>query len=117
MPVVSKAQNAAMHAAADGDSSLGIPKDVGQEFTSTPPASPLPDYVQAQMGHKAANRKAHRGRRGRGKGVKPAADLHAEAKTHMAAAQAAPTPQGAMNHLFKAVRSLHAAKQSQMPTL
>jgi hypothetical protein len=34
MPVVSQAQNAAMHAAAEGSSTLGIPKKVGQEFVS-----------------------------------------------------------------------------------
>ncbi len=34
MPVVSKAQNAAMHAAAAGKSTLGIPKSVGAEFTA-----------------------------------------------------------------------------------
>lgn len=34
MPVVSKAQNAAMHAAASGNSTLGIPAKVGAEFTS-----------------------------------------------------------------------------------
>jgi hypothetical protein len=33
MPPVSRAQNAAMHAAASGNSSLGIPKKVGEEFT------------------------------------------------------------------------------------
>jgi hypothetical protein len=33
MPPVSKAQNAAMHAAAEGKSTLGIPKNVGKEFT------------------------------------------------------------------------------------
>jgi hypothetical protein len=32
MPVVSKAQNAAMHAAEQGKSTLGIPKKVGAEF-------------------------------------------------------------------------------------
>jgi hypothetical protein len=32
MPMLSKAQNAAMHAAAEGKSTLGIPKAVGQEF-------------------------------------------------------------------------------------
>jgi hypothetical protein len=32
MPVVSKAQNAAMHAAATGKSTLGIPAKVGKEF-------------------------------------------------------------------------------------
>jgi hypothetical protein len=34
MPSVSKAQNAAMHAAAEGKSTLGIPQSVGKEFTS-----------------------------------------------------------------------------------
>lgn len=34
MPVVSKAQNAAMHAAASGNSTLGIPAKVGREFTA-----------------------------------------------------------------------------------
>jgi hypothetical protein len=34
MPVVSQNQNAAMHAAAEGRSTLGIPKSVGQEFTA-----------------------------------------------------------------------------------
>lgn len=34
MPVVSKAQNAAMHAAASGNSTLGIPQSVGAEFTA-----------------------------------------------------------------------------------
>jgi hypothetical protein len=37
MPPVSKAQNAAMHAAAAGKSTLGIPKKVGQEFTEDLP--------------------------------------------------------------------------------
>lgn len=40
MPVVSKAQNAAMHAAAEGKSTLGIPASVGREFIdATPPGS------------------------------------------------------------------------------
>lgn len=34
MAVVSKAQNGAMHAAAAGKSTLGIPKSVGKEFTA-----------------------------------------------------------------------------------
>lgn len=34
MPVESKAQNAAMHAAAQGKSTLGIPASVGREFTA-----------------------------------------------------------------------------------
>lgn len=34
MPMLSQAQNAAMHAAASGRSTLGIPKKVGQEFVA-----------------------------------------------------------------------------------
>jgi hypothetical protein len=48
MPVVSKAQNAAMHAAAAGKSTLGIPKKVGADFVSaTTPGSVknLPQYA------------------------------------------------------------------------
>lgn len=37
MPVESKAQNAAMHAAAVGKSNLGIPAKVGREFTENQP--------------------------------------------------------------------------------
>ena len=35
MPSVSQAQNAAMHAAAEGKSTLGIPASVGKEFVSS----------------------------------------------------------------------------------
>jgi hypothetical protein len=48
MPSVSKAQNAAMHAAAEGKSTLGIPASVGKEFTDAqPPGSvkKLPENV------------------------------------------------------------------------
>lgn len=46
MPIQSKAQQRAMHAAASGHSTLGIPKKVGKEFVSAGPAkSKLPDYV------------------------------------------------------------------------
>lgn len=34
MPVVSKSQNAAMHAAAQGKSTLGIPASVGKDFVA-----------------------------------------------------------------------------------
>lgn len=37
MPVVSKAQNAAMHAAAAGKSTLGIPQKVGKDFVAAGP--------------------------------------------------------------------------------
>lgn len=44
MPYVSKAQGRAMYAAAEGRSTLGIPKSVGQKFVAAgPAASKLPD--------------------------------------------------------------------------
>ncbi len=49
MPVVSKAQNAAMHSAAEGESTLGIPASVGKEF------------VQASHGMKMARLPQHVG--------------------------------------------------------
>lgn len=104
MPVQSRAQMKAMFAAAGGDSTLGIPKKVGQEFVSTTPSSSLPEYVQAQRGHKA---KTHRGRRSRGKG---SLNHHQIAKTHLANAQAAPTPAVAVGHLFRALTSLKKAQ-------
>ena len=38
MPYTSKAQQAAMYAAASGKSTLGIPKKVGKEFVKAGPA-------------------------------------------------------------------------------
>lgn len=52
MPVVSKAQNGAMRAAAAGDSTLGIPKKVGQEFTADQkPGSvkKLPEHINDKV--------------------------------------------------------------------
>lgn len=49
MPSVSKSQNAAMHAAAAGKSTLGIPKKVGAEFVKNQkPGSvkKLPQHVR-----------------------------------------------------------------------
>jgi hypothetical protein len=44
MPPVSKRQANAMRAAAAGNSNLGIPRKVGQEYTkSSPPTKSLPD--------------------------------------------------------------------------
>ena len=42
MPVVSQAQRAAMHAAAAGKSTLGIPKKVGAEFVASDKGGKLP---------------------------------------------------------------------------
>lgn len=40
MPMKSKAQNRAMHAAAEGRSNLGIPKKVGKEFVNAQHGKP-----------------------------------------------------------------------------
>jgi hypothetical protein len=45
-PPVSQAQRAAMHAAAEGHSTLGIPKSVGQEFSSADPGGHLPAHAK-----------------------------------------------------------------------
>jgi hypothetical protein len=41
MPMKSKAQNRAMHAAASGKSNLGIPKKVGKEFVKAQNGKPV----------------------------------------------------------------------------
>lgn len=49
MPMKSKAQNAAMHAAAEGKSNLGIPKSVGKKFVADEKGkkvSKLPEYAK-----------------------------------------------------------------------
>ena len=58
MPAVSKAQNAAMHAAAAGHSTLGIPKKVGKEFSAaTHNVSALPKYVHRRKAERAKAKK------------------------------------------------------------
>ena len=42
MPMRSQAQRAAMHAAASGNSTIGIPKSVGQEFVASDTGEKLP---------------------------------------------------------------------------
>ena len=42
MPPVSEKQRAAMHAAAAGQSTLGIPRSVGKEFAASDPGGKLP---------------------------------------------------------------------------
>lgn len=46
-PPVSQAQRAAMHAAASGKSTLGIPKSVGEEFSEADPGGKLPAHKDA----------------------------------------------------------------------
>ena len=43
MPPVSEAQRKAMHAAASGHSTLGIPKSVGKEFSEADKGGKLPE--------------------------------------------------------------------------
>lgn len=82
----------------------------GAPVAPRPAMSAIPEYLQAQQGNAAKLKKTHRGRRSKGKGPLTAAAHHAEAKTHLAAAQAAPTAPAATAHLFKALTSLNAAK-------
>lgn len=68
-----------------------------------------------QMSHMTGmsigKKKATRGKRGgKGKGKSVNAH-HAAAQGHMASAMAAPTPQAAHAHLFKALTSLNKAKK------
>ena len=58
MPAVSEAQRRAMFAAAKGNSNLGIPKSVGQEFAKADQGGTLP-------AHKGAVAQAARGLAGR----------------------------------------------------
>jgi hypothetical protein len=115
-PMQSKAQNAAMHAAAQGNSTLGIPKSVGTDFVNASqgePVSALPQRagpsspLEASTGLPSGKKGTHRGRRSRGNGG--SVNAHAEAKGHLANAQNASTPQASMAHLFKALSSLKKA--------
>ncbi len=48
MPAKSKAQQKAMYAAAEGESTLGIPKKVGKEFIKAPAPKNLPKKVKGK---------------------------------------------------------------------
>lgn len=63
MSAVSKAQNAAMHAAASGNSTLGIPKAVGKEFANaTHKVKGLPEYVHRRKMKHVADKGARKER-------------------------------------------------------
>lgn len=53
MPPVSQKQRAAMHAAAEGKSTLGIPKKVGKEFVAADKPGKLP--VRAKPADRGAS--------------------------------------------------------------
>jgi hypothetical protein len=62
VPVVSEAQRAAMYAAAEGHSTLGIPKKVGQEFiAASHGVKNLPEHAGKKRS--MVKRKVHKVRR------------------------------------------------------
>lgn len=57
MPIKSKAQERAMHAAAAGKSTLDIPKKVGKEFIAAGPAKKnLPERVKSSAPKRTSGR-------------------------------------------------------------
>lgn len=52
MPPKSEAQRRAMHAAAAGHSTLGIPRSVGKEFAAADKGGKLPKRVKKGKGRK-----------------------------------------------------------------
>ena len=48
MPYVSKQQQKAMYVAAEGESTIGIPKKVGKEFIKAPAPKNLPKKVKGK---------------------------------------------------------------------
>jgi hypothetical protein len=59
MPIKSKAQLGAMHAAAEGKSTIGIPKKVGKEYVA---AGPAKKNLPARVKQSAPMRTSGRGR-------------------------------------------------------
>ena len=70
MPPVSEKQRRAMQAAAAGNSTIGIPQSVGEEFAASDPGGKLPvkarsprearEPQKTDASSKAANKKKHR---------------------------------------------------------
>lgn len=52
MPPVSEKQRRAMHAAAKGKSTIGIPKKVGKEFSDADKGGRLPETKHKKAAHK-----------------------------------------------------------------
>lgn len=133
MPVVSQQQNKAMHAAAEGRSTLGIPQAIGKDFvtashgmhvsalpTRVHPQSARPaSSVEALTGLPSGKKPTHRGRRSRGKGSKPhppKAQQHLSALNHaMDAGDHAKAKTSAL-HLANALHAAtRQAKKAVMP--
>lgn len=71
--------------------------------------------MHSMTGMAPGKKKTRRGKRG-GKGKHKAVNAHhAQAQTHLANAMAAPTPQAAHGHLFKALTALNKAKGATPP--
>lgn len=120
MPSVSQAQNRAMHAAAEGNSTLGIPKSVGQEFVSADQGSKvgaLPEKADPKSKH--PKRRGKRGR-GRAKHVNHTPALQRLQQAHEAVSRGDIT-QGmhhighALNHLRQAARTTAPAQPQPQP--
>src|SRR5690348_11690081 len=121
MPMLSKAQNAAMHAAAQGKSTLGIPKSVGQDFVSAshgesvsalpqrvaqaPQAPRVSSSIQAQTGFAAPKR-----RRGRHAKQAGAANpkTHQQHRAALNQAYAKGDFSAAKTHALNLAKALHA---------
>ena len=114
MPVVSKAQNAAMHAAAQGNSTLGIPKSVGQDFVNAShgeSVSSLPQRANSSLSAHTGISTTRRGRHAkRAKAIK--AGGHAQHHALMNQAYAKGDLTGAKTHALNFANSLHAATTS-----
>jgi hypothetical protein len=94
MPVVSKAQNTAMHSAAEGRSTLGIPQKVGAEFVADQKPGSVKHLPQRKAKPKdhSASRAKHLHRRGvisnaaLARYSKPASDTSDDIKENLAGA-------------------------------
>lgn len=65
MPSVSRAQQKAMHAAAAGNSSIGIPQSVGEDFSAADHArgpAKLPERKEHPASHKSSRFNSYKSR-------------------------------------------------------
>lgn len=123
MPVVSQSQNAAMHAAAQGHSTLGIPASVGKDFVNAShgvnvsalpqraPTSALESMTGMPTG------KTHRGKRSRGKGPKNHAASAQQHAKDVTSAMAAGDHAKAKTSALHLANALHAITKKPAPTL
>ncbi len=101
MPPVSQNQNAAMHAAAEGKSTLGIPKKVGQDFVTADHGRSIAD-LPSHVGN-PPHRKIRRGKRGKGGPKGSPKDHHKNVGMALEKGDHA----AARSHAFALVRSLN----------